>query len=106
MVKPTSRESASCRELEVIRKFLILLLLLLLILPKLHQLYVKKKSGNGGGYLTSRCAGGCGNTAHTPEAGEVKLQSPDSLGKMTSLSFIYSVLCFSLIITNVIMKIT
>ena len=92
MVKPTSRESASRRELEVIRKFLILLLLLLLILPKLHQLYVKKKSGNGGGYLTSRCAGGRGNTTHTPEAGEVKLQSPDSLGKEPVLILIIKIL--------------
>ena len=44
----------------------------------------RRKAENGGGYLTSRCAGGRGNTTHTPEAGEVKLQSPDSLGKMFS----------------------
>ena len=46
----------------------------------------RRKAENGGGYLTSRCAGGRGNTTHTPEAGEVKLQSPDSLGKMFSQS--------------------
>ena len=40
----------------------------------------EEKAENGEGYLTSRCAGGRGNTTHTPEAGEVKLQSPDSLG--------------------------
>ena len=44
------------------------------------EIYLKKKSGNGGGYLSYWCAGGCGNTTHTPEAGEVRLQSPDSLG--------------------------
>ena len=42
----------------------------------------RRKAENGGGYLTPRCAGGRGNTTHTPEAGGVKLQSPDSLGKM------------------------
>ena len=41
----------------------------------------KKKSGNGGGYLSQRCAGGRGNTTHTPEAVGDRLQSPDSLGK-------------------------
>ena len=41
----------------------------------------QEKSGNGGGDLPYRCAGGRGNTTHTPEAGEVRLQSPDSLGK-------------------------
>ena len=48
---------------------------------KSEENYLKKKSGNGGGYLSYRCAGGRGNTALTPEAGEVRLQSPDSLGK-------------------------
>ena len=45
----------------------------------------KKKSGNGGGYLSQRCAGGRGNTTHTPEAVGDRLQSPDSLGKEISL---------------------
>ena len=44
----------------------------------------EEKAENGEGYLTSRCAGGRGNTTHTPEAGGVKLQSPDSLGKMSA----------------------
>ena len=42
----------------------------------------EKKAENGDGYLTSRCAGGRGNTTYTPEAGGVKLLSPDSLGQM------------------------
>ena len=42
----------------------------------------RRKADNGEGYLTSRCAGGRGNMTYTPEAGGVKLQSPDSLGKM------------------------
>ena len=44
----------------------------------------EEKAENGEGYLTSWCAGGRGNTTHTPEAREVKLQSPDSLGKMSA----------------------
>ena len=42
----------------------------------------EEKAENGEGYLTSWCAGGRGNTTHTPEARGVKLQSPDSLGKI------------------------
>ena len=42
----------------------------------------EEKAENGEGYLTSWCAGGRGNTTHTPEAMGVKLQSPDSLGKI------------------------
>ena len=52
---------------------------------KISSLITKEeKAENGEGYLTSRCAGVRGNTTYTPEAREVKLQSPDSLGKMSA----------------------
>ena len=49
-----------------------------------HCEFIRKeeKAVNGEGYLTSWCAGGRGNTTHTPEARGVKLQSPYSLGKI------------------------
>ena len=43
------------------------------LVPKKFQpikyLQNQKKSGYGGGYLSSWCAGGRGNTTYTPEAG-------------------------------------
>ena len=40
-----------------------------IMILKINRLQIMKKSGNGSCYLTSRCAGGCGNTTYTPEAG-------------------------------------
>ena len=38
---------------------------------KIEQITKRKKAENGGGNWASRCAGGRGNTTHTPEAGDV-----------------------------------
>ena len=35
----------------------------------LLKIYKRKRADNGGDYLMARCAGGRGNTTHTPEAG-------------------------------------
>ena len=59
--------------------------LLIIYLFKIYHTHItRKKAEDGGGYLTSRCAAGHGSTTHTPEAGEVKLQPPDSLGVTNS----------------------
>ena len=47
------------------------------------NIFKEEKAEDEDGYLTSRCAGGPGNTTHTPEAGGVRLRSPDSLGKFS-----------------------
>ena len=33
------------------------------------NIYKRRRADNGGDYLMARCAGGRGNTTHTPEAG-------------------------------------